>query len=529
MSDNKPRRMTRREFLQTSALVSGGVALGSLLHTDTAAAATRKPFGVPALIKAAPTGKMIYGQAEPPTSAQWDDQTVFGLVDFQVASLVQDRLMEFDENMKIVPRLATNWKFIDEKTLEIDLRKGIKYHNGESFNADVVKAVIERVAKNTKLAHNAFWAPVDVEIVNDSQVRIHANPPFGPLLSLLAITSMPPKSFIDNPDQFKAADIGCGPFRFVDYKNNQVTLEANEAYWDGAPGLKTIVFDYIEDANARVNALLAGDVDLITRCSAQQLAAIKGNDKFTVVENSPAISVVLIYQHNSPIIANKKIRQAMMYAVDRKTILEKIMEGVGKYSDNIIPTSALFYQPLAEKYEYNPQKAKDLIKASGLSGSVKLKMSTSTLVPKQKEIDLTIVQYLNDVGIEVDLTTLEVGQFRTTYPQYDLSLNTFGSPGGDPDFILGVYAGPIGEAVFHLQDNPDIKAFQPLHDKQRQQTDPDKRKAAIKEACDWLWDFQPTLVLSDELWPFIVSKRISGYKRNRTFAEPLARYATAAG
>lgn len=519
MSHKKIQVVSRRQFLQGTAAAAGGLALGRV-----------PSFGVPTLIQAAPKGKIVYGQAEPPTSAQWDDQTVFGLVDFQVASLVQDRLAEFDENMQIVPRLATDWKFIDEKTLEVNLRKGVIYHNGETFNAEVVKAVLERVSSDTKIAHNAFWSTVKVEIVSDSQVKISADPAFGPLVSLLAITNMPPLSFIQDPEKFKSGDVGAGPFRFVEYKDNKVTLEANEGYWDGAPGVKNIIFDYIEDANARVNALLAGDVDIITRCSAQQLAAVKGNAGFNVVENSPAISVVLIYQHNSPVIANKNVRQAMMYAVDRKTILEQVMEGVGKYADSIIPTSALFYEPLKEKYEYDPQKAASLIKDSGIaSGDLKLKMSTSSLVPKQKEIDLSIVQYLNDVGIEVELTTLEVGDFRTTYPQYDLSLNTFGSPGGDPDFILGVYAGPIGQAVFHLQDNPDIKDFAPLHDKQRQQTDPAKRQAAITEACEWLWDFQPTMVLSDELWPFIVNSRVKNYKRNRTFAEPLARYATTEG
>ena len=521
MAATKSRRLSRRQFLA----MAGGVTATAVLAPGALAANAPRFGRAPAVIAAAPKGQIIYGQAEPPTSAQWDDQTVFGLVDFQVAGLVQDRLFEFDENMKVVPRLATDWKWIDAGTLEINLRKGVKYHDGEPFTAEDVKAVVDRVSSDSKIAHNAFWAPVQTEIVNDYQVRIKADPPFGPLIPVLAITSMLPKKFLANPELFKQGDIGCGAFRFVEYKGNRVVLEANEEYWDGPPGVKTVIFEYIEDWNARTNALLAGDVDIITRCSSEQLDAVKGNDNFYVVENSPAISVVSIYQHNNKAIANRKVRQAMAYAIDRKTILDKIMMGVGKLNYSVLPTGALYYQDLEEKFDYNPDKAKQLLEESGES-DIKFRMSTSTLVPHQKEIDLAIVQYLNDVGIQVEIETLEVGQFRTTYPQYDISLNTFGSPGGDPDFILGVYAGPIGQAVFHMQDNPEIKDFVPLHEKQRQQTDEAKRQEAVTEAAKWLWDFQPTLVLSDELWPFIVNKRVKGYKRNRTFSEPLVRYAT---
>jgi hypothetical protein len=129
----------------------------------------------------------------------------------------------------------------------------------------------------------------------------------------------------------------------------------------------------------------------------------------------------------------------------------------------------------------------------------------------------------------VNISSLEVGKFRTEYPNYDLSLNTFGSPNTDPDFIFGVYAGPIGQAVFHLQDNPGIKDFKPLHERQRHAAGDAQRQDAVTEASEWLWDFQPTMEISDELWPFIVNKRVQNYQRNRTFGEPLARNAKLSG
>ena len=274
---------------------------------------------------------------------------------------------------------------------------------------------------------------------------------------------------------------------------------------------------------------MAGDVDIISRCDSQQLNAVEGDDKFYVNETSPSAGIVMIYQHNNEIIANKNVRQAMMYAVDCEALVKQILEGVGKPSRSIIPSPTFFYKPLGEAYSYDPDKAKALMEESGLSGKPRLSLLTSTLVPHQKEIDQRFAEYLADIGIDVNISSLEVGKFRTEYPNYDLSLNTFGSPNTDPDFIFGVYAGPIGQAVFHLQDNPGIKDFKPLHERQRHAVGDAQRQDAVTGASEWLWDFQPTMEISDELWPFIVNKRVQNYERNRTFGEPLARNAKVSG
>lgn len=205
------------------------------------------------------------------------------------------------------------------------------------------------------------------------------------------------------------------------------------------------------------------------------------------------------------------------------------MMGVGKYADSPIPTKSLFYEPMKEPYAYDPAKAKDLLSKSGLAAAdMKMTMATSTLVPHQKEIDLQTVQYLKDVGIDVAVTTLEVGQFRTDWPQYDISLNTNGTPNGDPDFLLNFFSGTtgiLGAGGDTANGGADVvKLFQT----QRSLTDPAKRQPAVTANCEWLWDYQSCGVVSDELWPFIVNSRVKNYRRQATFSEPLLRYATVA-
>ena len=112
-----------------------------------------------------------------------------------------------------------------------------------------------------------------------------------------------------------------------------------------------------------------------------------------------------------------------------------------------IPRSSLYYEPLKTKYPYNPDKAKALLAGRTFN----IKMSTANLFSHQKEVDQAIAQYLGKVGITVDTTELEAGAFRTTYNQYDLSLNTLASFTMDPDFILSLYTGGIAEAVWHLR------------------------------------------------------------------------------
>ena len=119
-----------------------------------------------------------------------------------------------------------------------------------------------------------------------------------------------------------------------------------------------------------------------------------------------------------------------------------------------MPSSSLYYEALKTKFPYDPDKAKALIAGRTFN----LKMATANLFSHQNEIDQAIAQYLGKVGITVDITELEAGAFRTSYNQYDLSLNTLASFTIDPDFILSLYTGGVGEAVCHLSD-PKITAL----------------------------------------------------------------------
>lgn len=510
--------MSRRDALKRA------MALGFSLAGAVALLSEATVTGVAAQ-DAAPAGTLVIANAEPPTSAQWDSYTVFGLVDAQVASLVHDSLLGYDSaDGTIVGHLATAWEMTDPTTMRLTLREGVTFHDGSPVTAEDVKATLDRAGNpDAGMAwHGLIFPVMSVNIIDDVTVDVVTAEVFGPLEKSLAVAPIFPAADIASPDLFNQRAMGAGPYKWISYDENKVTLEANPDYWAGAPGIQTVVFDYIQDANARVNALLTGQADIITRCSSEQLDRVKDDSNYYVIDVPPLTQIVCIYQ-NQGNLAAQEVRQALAFAIDRQAIVDGILLGVGKVPYSSIATNSPGYQEQPERFDFNPDKAMELLANVGVAEDFTLTMATTTLVPHQKEIDQAIAQFLEDVGITVDITTLEVGAYRTSYNQYDLTLNTLASFNYDPDFVLGFYAGPTAEAVFHLDD----PAIPPMIEAQRTSTG-DERLAKINDLAGYLWDIQPSLYLSDELWPFIVSSKVQNYNRVPLVGEPLLRLATKA-
>lgn len=466
------------------------------------------------------SSQVVIANAEPATAAYWDPAASFGLVDDQVASLVYDTLLSMGPDGKLGPNLATEWNRVSDTEVTFTIRDDAKFHDGTPVTADDVVASLSRLMDpDSTLAKTALLSSGTVT-ADGNVVTVTTDKPFGPLENSLANISILAKADIDNPDNFSKTANGSGPYKFVSYEGDDITLEANEDYWGGAPEIKTVILRYIADADARYNALLSGQVDIATRVGPSYVAQVKSNDEFHVETVSPPSQIVVITQHNGPL-ADQKIREAIAYAVDRESIAKNIMEGVNAVSENALPTTLESYKPADNTFAYDPEKAKQLLAEAGVADGLTLTMATSTLVPNQLEIDQAIVQNLEAVGITVDVTQLEVGEFRTTYNTYDLSMNTLASFNNDPGFILATFVGSTGEAVFHLAD-PKVDELVATQDA----TVGDARNAAINDAATYLWDTQATLFLTDETWSTIVNNRVEGYVRAPLVGEPLLKDAT---
>jgi peptide/nickel transport system substrate-binding protein len=494
-------KLTRRSFLGSA--VATGLASSAIIGMSSILPARALAQG------GAPSGTLTFANAEPPTANYWDPSAGFGLVDEQVASLVHDTLIAFDADGNMTPSVATEWKLTSDSTVELTIHQKAKFHDGTPVTAEDIKASIDRLGDaDLGLAQGMVVTPgISVNILSPTKIEVVSPTAFGVILSALAFIKILPKANIDNPDSFKVGALGSGPYKFVSYTDNDVTLEANVDYWGGAPKIGTVIFRYIEDAQARISALLSGQVDILTRVSSEDLSRVKGNSDFHTTSVSPPAQIIAIYQHNGPL-GDLNLRLALAHAIDRQGIADSIMDGVNPIAFSSIPSDAPFYTPLDNKFEYDLDKARAFMAKSAYADGVTLRMSTSTLVPNQIEIDQVIAASLEQIGIKVEVERLEVGAFRSSYNTYDINLNTLASFNNDPDFILGLYTGGAGAAIWHFDDPEFVR----LHAAQRA-APPETRAAAVTAAAKYLWDNQVTLYLSDEIWYSIVNNRVKGYAR----------------
>lgn len=516
--------LTRAQFIRRGVAAGVSVsALGTILaacggksavktgSTPVAAQATPKPVGGP---PSSPTGLLVYGNAEPPSGNYWDPAASFGLADEQVGSLVHDTLLMKDATGKNQPWLATSAERVGDRRMKVQLREGVTFQDGSPLTAKDVKASYDRIgAKGSKLAGQLTVAPLHCEITGPMSLDIITSKPYGPLEDSLASVKILSSSYIDRPSLFKKGSMGTGPYKFVSYQGNSITLEANPNYWGDGPYIKTIRLDYIEDPAARINALLTGDVQILSRVGSDQIDGVKGSKSFYITKIGPVANIEGLSQHNGPL-KDLRVRQAMVYAVDRESIAKNIMQGLNPVMHSALPTTSPFYKPLEPAYGYDPEKAKALLKETG---PVTLTYATSGLIPHQLEIDQAITQYLQEAGFKIKTTKLEVGAFRSTFTHYDFSLNTNASFTGDPDFFLGFFNPPSSVAALHL-DDPKIA---PLVQAERE-TVGDARAAKVDAVAEYLWQSQPKFFLTDEVWYFLVSSKIQNYTRAPLIGEALA-------
>jgi peptide/nickel transport system substrate-binding protein len=280
----------------------------------------------------------------------------------QVAQHFFDALVMQDPSLRPQPALALSWKPTGDTTWEIKLRPGVKFHDGSDFTAEDVVFTYERMPKvpNSPGPYTIYTRSMkSFEIVDPLTLRIHTNGP-APLLPLdLAALPILSKKAMAGPAaegktsaELNAGNglVGTGPFKFVEWqRGSRIVGERNDAYWGPKPAWKTIILRPLSNNTARVAALLSGDVDLIEDPPTTDLAKLKTDPKINL-ERAVSNRVIYIHldQHGEPPIGipdtngknpllDKRVREALSIAIDRKGIADKIMEGVAVPAGDLLP------------------------------------------------------------------------------------------------------------------------------------------------------------------------------------------------
>ena len=429
--------------------------------------------------------------------------------------LIYSRLVEADENMQIHQGLAESWQQLDDKTMQFKLRKGIKFHNGDDFTAEDVKFSFERMMNSPRIAF--VLPPIErIDIVDDYTVNIVTKTPFGPLLAHLshpALGMVSKKLLTENPEALKEKPIGTGSYKFKEWiYGDKLVLEKNEDFYDkNERGLKYIIFKNVVEASNRAIGLETGEIDIATPISSVDEENIKNNPKLQLL-TKPSISYTYIGMNMTKAPLNDiRVRKAINYAIDKQAIIDVILNGNGKIATSPIAPGVFGFTDKTKNYEYNVEKAKELMKEAGYENG----FTTSILVFSGEANTQTaeIVQaYLKEIGIDLKIEIVEVSAYwdMTERGVHNLFLGSWGVVTGDADY--GLYAmyhssakGGAGNRDFYENEKVDE-----LLDKAKTEIDPETRKKLYEEAQILIVNDAPDVMLYNRNLTVGAQKYIKG-------------------
>ncbi|MCI4396349.1 MAG: ABC transporter substrate-binding protein [Thermoprotei archaeon] len=331
-----------------------------------------------------------------------------------IIRLIAQPLFITSPNGTIVPVLADSYNVSSNGTVyTIKLKKGIKFQDGEPLNSEAVKFTLERILDpNVKVPSRGNFLLIDhVEAVDEYTVNIYLKKPFAPFLGVLT------SAYIIAPNATKQlgdkiannpAGIGTGPYMFKEWvKGDHITLVANPNYWNGTPYFSQMIFKVVPDASTREAMLLSGDLDLIIQPPPSDLASLssRGDVKVSWTISTREMYIGINTQYGP--LNDTRVRQALNYAIDKDSLIKYVLFGLGSPEDSILPPFVLGHIAVGP-YQYDPQKAKQLLAQAGYPNG----FSVTLITPNGRylfdtQVAETIAQYLRDIGIQVNVRTYD--------------------------------------------------------------------------------------------------------------------------
>jgi peptide/nickel transport system substrate-binding protein len=410
----------RRTLLTRAALGLSGAALAGLAATASAAPSAARP--------AAQEGSSLtFALNGDPTLNVfvWPNQ----LPSVLVAKNVFSCLLKYsaDDGSTVVPDLATEWSVSEDGLVwTFVLREGVTWHDGQPFTADDVKFTLDGILNpDVRAQFRAALAGVtEVAVVDPKTVTITSSVPLGSLPILLAYNiAIAPKHILEGQDLNELADfvqnpVGTGPYKVQEIvSGDRVVLTANADYYDGAPAIGSMTYKIVPDIISVVAQLLTGELDMAT-VEPSNLEALLGEGNLTI-SSALEPNTFAVYLNNSrwPF-DNVLVRKAVTMAIDRPAIVEQLLLGEAVVATSShSPAYGDFYNPNIQPYPFDTAQAEALMteagfaKQDGIWAQDGKPISIELMVDKgnttREQLALVVQQYLQDFGIEVNVTVEE--------------------------------------------------------------------------------------------------------------------------
>ena len=470
-------------------------------------------------ISRSPRGVFIYGIDGDP-SGNINPITAGGRYDLMAVKAMFSPLFVYNGPGRLDYFLAEGVTVSEDKlTYTVTLREGVKWHDGEVFNADdVVFTYNTIISTPTATGHDVYQfngSPLRVEKIDDYTVRFIFPYAVPFALEILAMEKfMAPEHIWAGESEFKvneknANPIGTGPYKFGEYREGEsLTLVKNDDYFFGEPNIDTVIFRVVLDANAAVLALKTGEIDAL---AVQPSDVDKFDDSISVYpysENRIGYMSTILYRENMD---NLLFRKAVLSGINKEDLIRAayVSEEYALNARSFLPQGASYHSDDVAFHAYNPEQARRYLQESGVSNP-QLRIAYLGNVPAYEVQALLIQANLAEVGIEVELLPLDAAAMFTNAlykktAEFDLFLGGF-IMGIDPDNYAALFTS-TGNANFSGIENSKIDE---LFAAGREELDDSARDSIYTELQKEFMDYAFFLPLTENKRILAISNRIGG-------------------
>jgi peptide/nickel transport system substrate-binding protein len=427
----------------------------------------------------------------------------------------------------VVPELATNWTWSEDgKELTFPLRQGVKWHDGKPFTAADVKCTIDllqgKAAEKLRINPRKSWFDNVAEVTTngDYEVTFHLNRPQPSLLAMLATGWTPIYPCHVSPAQMRQHPIGTGPFKFVEFKQNEfIKVARNPDYWKpGRPYIDGIEHRIIKDVSTRVLSFIAGKEDVYFGVTMPQLKDVKMQVPQAICDMTiPNVARNLLVNREAPPFDNPDLRRAMTLALDRQAYVDTIADGQGTIGGVMQPPPEGVWGMPSYRFKalpgYDPDvaasraAARKIMEGLGYGPDHRLavKVTTRNLAP-YRDPAVILISQLKEIYIDADLNPIDTSQWYPTLMRkdYKIAMNITESAVDDPDvaFYENYKCGALRNYTGYCN-----AAVDKLIDQQSAESDAQKRKKLV-------WEIERKLI-DDDARPTLFYTRVANCREPR--------------
>lgn len=444
-----------------------------------------------------------------------------------IQRLMMDGLFGFDDDMKIIPMLATDYEANDDATeFTIHLREGIQFSDGTPWNAEAAKANFDRWGdKNLGLKRTTLLCNVlkETEIVDDYTVKVTLESPFGafiPTLAHPACVVMSPAVIAKGNEECAKNPVGTGQYTFVEWvAGEHATIALNKDWWGydadicGAPllvdpdaGFKTITFKPVSENATRVAMLQSGDAQFIWPVPTESIEALRGDSNVSVGQEEGIVVRYLMMNNQKAPFNDVRVRQAINYAINKDAYCAVVKNGIATPATSIIGPAVQYYKG-NDVYAYDIEKAKSLLAEAGYPDGFKTTLMCASTTTNLKQCEF-IQQQLAQVGIDVEINALESAVVNQKIQDVDV-------PGSEAEvdmYVIG-WSPSTGDADWGIRPLMAIESEPPMsynicyyENEEVDQllkdalatADDSKRAEAYAKAQDIIWEESPLVCLAND-------------------------------